>query len=487
MKVLLIFPPLTNNRKLNITSVLPPLGISTIAAVLEECGHELRLLDINFLNSKKIYWEKVLAGSVNTFKPDIIGITCPTPAVVNVINIVKIIKTQDSNILIVVGGPHASVLPKGLLEMCADIDFVVIGEGEYTFKELISCIDNKKSLKDIQGIAYRDASGKIIITEKRPYIDNLDVIPLPARHLLPPLEEYYFVGHCYNKLPVTSMITSRGCPHYCSFCTQGVFGHHYRARSAESVVSEMEYLVRRYKIKTLMIMDDTFTADKERVYSICELIIKKNLDVSWLCYADIKDMNKDLLVEMKKAGCFQLYYGIESGTQRILDLMNKKITIEQIYSVIKDTKRAGLEVRGQFILGYPTETLKDIERTISFAKRLDIDYAEFGVLVPLPGSSVYNWAESEKKIKFNSNSDFDVFQEGTGIFMYPNSSFSALTREELEEYIKMAYRSFYLRFRYIFKRILRIRNFTDVRRNIEGFIGVTLGLFKFYKKKINRR
>ncbi len=248
MKVLLIFPPLTNNRKLNITSVLPPLGISTIAAVLEKCGHEIRLIDINFLNSKKIYWEKVLAKSINTFKPNIIGITCPTPAVINVVNIAKMIKTLDPNILIVVGGPHASVLPKGLLEMCAEIDFVVIGEGEYAFKELIYFIDNKKNLKDVHGIAYRGDSGEIVITEKRPYIENLDVIPLPARHLLPPLEEYYFVGHCYNKLPVTSMITSRGCPHYCNFCTQGVFGHDYRARSAESVVSEMEHLVIRYNI-----------------------------------------------------------------------------------------------------------------------------------------------------------------------------------------------------------------------------------------------
>jgi radical SAM superfamily enzyme YgiQ (UPF0313 family) len=480
MKIVLIFPPLRREQDLNITTFMPPLGIATIAAVLENAGYEVKILDLNFLSKRKFSW-KQLEESIKEIKPDIVGITCTTPAVINILKITEIIKNINSEIFTVVGGPHASVIPQNLLKIGKCIDFAVIAEGEYTFPELVRRIEDKRGIKDVQGIAYREGED-VILTPKRPYIENLDEIPFPARHLLPSLSEYRFAGHCYNKLPVTSMITSRGCPHGCNFCSQGVFGRRYRARSAESVVSEMEHLVTKYNIKSLMIVDDTFTVDRERICKICELIINRGLDVSWLCYAGVQDVDKDMLIKMKKAGCYQIYYGIESGTQRILNIMNKGVTIEQIKAAVKYAKEVGIEVRGQFMFGYPTETPKEIRKSIVFAKKLRLDYAEFGVATPLPGSELYNWAISEGKFRLQAKSDFEVFKEGTGIFMDSISSLANIDNRELVKYVKKAYRNFYLRFKYILRRFFKMRNLTDIKKNLQAFSVVTVELSKFYRR-----
>lgn len=484
MKVLLIFPPLRKEQQLNTTTVMPPLGIMTIAAVLENAGYKVEILDLNFLSRKGFSWEQ-LKESIKGKKPDMIGITCTTPAVINVLQIADMIKSINSKIFVAVGGPHASAMPRDLLTIGESIDVVVIGEGEYTSLELLKFLQNKIELEDIKGIAYRE-DGKIILTPARPYIENLDELPLPARHLFPYLNKYYFVGHCYNKLPVTSMITSRGCPHNCDFCTQAVFGRKYRTRSAEHVVAEMEELIKKYGIKSIMIVDDTFTLDKKRVYTICKLIRNKKLSVSWLCYAGIQEVDKDLLIEMKKAGCYQIYYGIESGSQKILNMMNKGITVEQIRSAVRDAKEAGLEVRGQFMFGYPSETSEEIKRTINFAKELDLDYAEFGITTPLPGSKLYSWAVSQGKFKLQNRHDFEIFREGTSIFLNPVVSLGEISKKELIKYTKKAYRDFYLRFNYLLKRFLKIkiRNLlTDVKKNLQAFFTITFGLSKFYKNE----
>lgn len=475
-----MFSPLVRRQQLNITTAMPPLGIATIAAVLENAGYKVDILDINFLSRKRFSWRQV-ETNIREIKPDIVGISCTTPAVINVLKITDIVKSINPKVFVVAGGPHASAAPQNLLEIAKSIDVIVIGEGEHTFLELLCFIHNERRIEDIKGIAYRE-NGKIILTPRRDYIENLDEIPFPARHLLLPLDSYPFAGHCYNKLPVTSMITSRGCPHNCNFCSQGVFGQRYRARSAESIVFEMEELVKRYNIKSIMIVDDTFTLDKKRVYAICKLIWRKGLNVSWLCYAGIQEVDKEMLIEMKQAGCYQIYYGIESGSQRILNIMNKGITIEQIKTAVKDTKEAGLEVRGQFMLGYPTETLEEIKRTISFAKELNLDYAEFGVTTPLPGSELYNWAISEGKFKLQTTSDFQVFQEGTSIFLNPVVALGKIDKDELIKYTIKAYRSFYLRFNYILKRLFKIKNGEDILKNIRGFFTVIFELTKFYKK-----
>jgi len=481
MKILLIFPPLFNLYHLDITTVMPPLGIATIATVLEKAGYEVKILDINFLYRRGFSWGQ-LEKIIKEIKPNIIGITCTTPAVINVLKIVDIVKSMNPKIFLVVGGPHASAMPQNLLTIGKTIDVVVIGEGENTFLELVKFIQNEKELEKIQGIAYR-RNGNIIQTARRPRIENLDEIPFPARHFFPSLNKYHFAGHCYNRLPVTSMITSRGCPHNCNFCTQVVFGQKYRTRNAENVVAEMGELIKKYRMKSIMIIDDTFTVDRQRVYEICDLIRRKELKASWLCYAGVQEVDKNMLITMRKAGCYQIYYGIESGSQRVLNMMNKAVTIEQIKTAVNDAKEAGLEVRGQFMFGYPTETLQEIKRTIDFAKELNLDYAEFGVTTPLPGSELYNWAASEGKFRLQIKSDFNIFQEGTGIFLNPLVALGEADKKELAKYIKKAYRNFYLRFNYIFNRFLKIRSLTDIKKNLQAFFTVAFGFIEFYRNE----
>ncbi len=468
MKILLIFPPLSRtSRWINITTIMPPLGIATIAAVLEKAGYEVEVLDMNFLQRGGFSW-KELEKSIRDIGPDVVGITCTTPAVISVLKISDIVKVINPKIFVVVGGPNASALPQNLLEIGESVDFVVIGEGEHTFLELLSYFKNKTEIKEVKGVGYRE-DGKIILTFKRPYIENLDELPFPARHFLPPLEKYHFAIHCYKSLPVTSIITSRGCSCNCNFCSQSVFGHRYRVRTPKNIVSEIEYLVREHSIRSIMIVDDTFTANKARVDEFCELLISKNLNVSWLCYAGIQEVDKVMLIKMRRAGCHQIYYGIESGIQRLLNKMNKGITIAQIKDAVKYAKDAGLEVRGQFMLGYPTETLTEVERTIKFSKGLNLDYAEFSFTTPLPGSQLYNQVVSKGNFRFQSRADFEVFQEGTSIFLDPILSLGEMNKEESEKYIKKAYRDFYFRFSYIIRYFLKIKTISDINKVFKTF------------------
>lgn len=432
------------------------------------------------LGEGSLLWERFEA-KIREIQPDLVGITSTTPAFGNVIKITEIIKRISPETFIVMGGPNASVIPELALEVAPSIDVVCVGEGEETILELAEFIqDRTNPLKSIKGIAYRE-DGRIVSTALRPRIENLDDLPFPARHLLGPLNRYYFVGHCYQRLPVTSMITSRGCSHHCDFCTQGVFGYRYRAQRPERVVSEMEHLVKDYKIKSIMTVDDTFTADRDRLIGICDLILRKKLKVAWLCYAGIQEMDKEMLVMMKKAGCFQLYYGIESGSQRILDRMNKEITLEQIRRVVKETRDAGLEVRGQFMFGYPSETREDIEDTIALSCELNIDYAEFGVTVPLPGTKLYEWAKSRGSFALQKRSDFQKFQEGTSLFLRPIVGLGEVNEDELADLMKKAYRGFYLRPGYILKRLVKLRTPNDVKKNMQAFFSVAFEMIKFFR------
>jgi radical SAM superfamily enzyme YgiQ (UPF0313 family) len=248
-------------------------------------------------------------------------------------------------------------------------------------------------------------------------------------------------------------------------------------------VSEIGYLKKKHGVRCVMFMDETFTADKRRVYDFCARMRKENLKVTWLCYAGINEVDDDMLRDMKGAGCFQVYYGIESGVQRLLDLMHKKIDVDRISAVVARTRAAGLEVRGQFMLNYFNETREDIQKTIAFARKLKLDYAEFSVFFPLPGSEVFSSLSAEGRISFSRPADFEVFQQGTSLFLDPIIVLGKAEKTELRGLVKKAYRDFYLRAGYILGRLLKIRSVQDIRKNLEGMAAFTAGLDRFYKEE----
>jgi radical SAM superfamily enzyme YgiQ (UPF0313 family) len=459
---------------------MPPQGISGIAAVLEKEKIPVRILDLNFEQRRGKDWRRALVYALRKSPPDMVGITSTTPAVLNVLFIAETVKEMDAGIPVVVGGPHPSAMPDNLLHMAPQVDVTVRGEGERTVPELFRAFASRGDLSGVRGIAFR-SDGGIVVTEDRPVIEALDELPVPARHLLPPLHEYYFAGHCYDRLPVTSVMTSRGCPQACRFCTQAVFGRRYRVRSPESIVAELELLAGNYGIRSVMFVDETFTCEKKRVYDLCRLLRRKRKKISWLCYAGVNEVEKDLLREMKSAGCFQVYYGMESAVQRILDLMNKKISVESIRRAVKETKDAGLQVRGQFMFNYFTETGEDIIKTALFARDLKLDYAEFSVFFPLPGSDVFEDLAAKKKIRLSEKDDFFIFQQGTSLFLDPIIPLGEVGIDDLRGLVKKAYRDFYLRAGYMLARAGKIRSLQDVRRNLEGFRAFTSGFNRFFK------
>ena len=241
----------------------------------------------------------------------------------------------------------------------------------------------------VKGLVYRH-DGAARLTAKRPYIENLDTLPMPAWDLLKGFPERYQPPlMSYKELPVASMVTSRGCPFQCIFCDRSVFGNRYRCYSADYVIKMIEELVERYGIRHIIFYDDLFAASGARIKTICEEIMSKKLNISWTCDSRVNTVTPETLALMKKAGCWEIAYGIESGSQKILDLVAKGITLEEIEKAVRWTHEAGLKVKGLFMMGHPLETRETIKETIDLAKRLPFDIINISKFTPFPGTEIY--------------------------------------------------------------------------------------------------
>ncbi|OGZ37845.1 MAG: hypothetical protein A3E90_03265, partial [Candidatus Portnoybacteria bacterium RIFCSPHIGHO2_12_FULL_40_11] len=344
----------------------------------------------------------------------------------------------NEEIKIILGGHQATSLPKETLETFSCFDIMVIGEGEETLLELVKELEKgTPDLKKIKGIAYRE-SDKITINPKRDLIKELDSIPFPSRELInfsryrPPTKAYY-------SKPFAAMITSRGCPFYCTFCAyaKGVC----RLRSPENVIGEIKELVRKYKVKSILFYDDTLTFDKERLIKICDLIIKNNFDLKWTCYSRVNAVSPSLLEKMKSAGCELISYGVESGSQRMLNIMKKGITLEQIEKAITMTKKTGIKTSASYVLGIPGETKESISQTIAFAKKLNTTFAHFNMITPWPGTELYNRLLKENQI---SENEWKKYAQKLGMHI-PTVDLGEMTTDELKKFPIQAYRKFYLR------------------------------------------
>jgi anaerobic magnesium-protoporphyrin IX monomethyl ester cyclase len=435
-RILLLNPPLDEKERSGALAAATgrsiPYGLISLAAVIRNEGYNVSFLDsANFGYNVKETVDRIL-----TINPDYLGITTVTLSVDRTSQVADLLKLKNRRMKIIVGGAHLSSVPEETMKRFCNFDIGVIGEGEETIIELLKTLDNKTSLKNVKGIIYREG-GEIIRTEKRSMIKNLDSLPLPAWDIVPDmLNVYRPSAPSYLRLPSTTIVTSRGCFGKCIFCNSKMIHGGLRCFSAEYVLKMIRYLVKNYKIKDLSIYDDNFVFSRERVEKICKTILDEKIDITWSCYSRVDQGNLELFRLMKKAGCWQISYGIESGSQRILDLIKKNVTLEKIENTVVDTNKAGLRTRGFFIIGHFTEDKDSILQTINFMKKILLDDFHFTTFTPLPGTAAYEMADKYGK--------FDKTWSKMNL-QYPVFIPNGLTAEEIESYSKLAYRSFYFR------------------------------------------
>lgn len=440
-----------------------PLGLAYLGACLKKAGWSVRLIDAAPLN----YQEKDILKEIRLFKPIAVCLTATTPELSLAVRLAKKIKRQ-TNLPIIIGGPHASTAPSQTLNTNC-FDFVVIGEGEITLPLLLRAIRKRKSWQKLRGLAFKKGH-QVIINSPRPLIKNLDCLPFPARHLLPEFQKYAPLPSSYKQFPVATMITARGCPFHCAFCEHSVFGYQTRLRHPRSVVKEMELLAKQYGVKEICFWDDTFNLDQQRAIEICRLIVRKKLRLSWSCQARVNFISPSLLIWMKRAGCWRVSYGIESGSEKILKLINKRTTLKMIERAVKATKAAGLEAKGFFMLGLPGETAADIEMTLKFSQELPLDYAVFSIATPFLGTKLYSQLTPQQKKKLGNFKQLITTQHQQVYFT------QKISGKKVIAYQKQAYRQFYFRPSYWLRQLaslqtpadlfLKIRSLSVLRGNV---------------------
>lgn len=460
MKILLVNPPwetLEQHIYSTVGNVLPPLGIAYIAAVLRENNYDVEILDAQALNTTWEGFEKIISKK----NPDVVGLTSGTPMIFRVFKAAEIVKGVSPNTKVIIGGPHPSVLAEECLEN-KHVDFVVRGEGEYTILELIQELENgKPNLSGIDGISFR-SNGRIKHNKERVPIINLDELPFPARDLLP-MDRYHATPGNHRREPATSVMTSRGCPFSCTYCANP-FGRMFRSHSPEYIISEMEHLIENYRTKEIIFFDDTFTFNKKRTEKICNLMIKRNWDLTFSCMTRCDTVDRNLAVKMKKAGCQYIGFGIESVTPKILRNLKKGESVVKINQSIRNSKRVGLFVRGFYIIGSPGETAETIKRNIEHAKKMDLDLAQFSIITPFPGTELFEWAERNGYLL---TKDWRLYDCSEPVVSLPN-----LKPADLKYWYQRAFKEFYGRPKYIIKQMSKIKTRQDFKRYSSTFISL---------------
>ena len=448
-------------------ATLPHLGLLMLGAVLREAGHHVHIVDASALGRD---YQDVLE-EIKRFKPDVIALTAVTPSIIKTVNLAEKIKKTWSSVPIVIGGPHFTAIPEQTLLDYPVFDFGVVGEGEATLKELVEALAAQRSPLEVSGVVFR-GNGKVIFGAPRPVIKDLDSLPFPAWDLLDGFPRHYHPAlFKYKKLPSTHVITARGCPNKCIFCDTSVFSRQIRFHSSEYVLEMIGYLVNRFGVREIVFEDDQFLIKKERVAEICGGFLKAKWGISWCCSGRVNSVNDlELLRLMKRSGCWQINYGIESGNQEILNSAHKGITIAQIERAVGLTHEAGILSKGYFILGLPHETQKSITNTIHFAKNLPLNDMSAFILTPFPGSEMYDVAGEYGTIE----KDFEKMNLLDVVYV-PNG----LSKENLLDFQKRFMWEFYMRPRIIGNYVGRLlknpSNLLNMVRAFKGFAVYSLG------------
>ncbi len=462
MRVLLLNPPFTEYGGLKGHGGLaPPLNLGYLASYLREKAskHRLSILDCEALG---LTYEKI-EEHLKKESPDILAITAPTPAFAQVIEIAKIAKRVRRDTKVVVGGPHPCALPEETARI-ESIDFVIIGEGEITFHELIRAIEREGPYNEIDGIVYKER-GRIIKTGFRKLIENLDILPFPARDLMPHRLYHPPPTKRVSNKHSTSMITSRGCPYDCTYCiAKVIWTRRCRLRSPKNVVDEIEECVKRHNLAEINFHDELFTLKKERTREICREIKRRRLDIAWVCMVRVDSLSSEMLREMKEAGCKKVQFGFESGSQEILDNIKKETTVEEAREAVRLVKKYGIKIAANFMIGNIGETEESVRKSIELAKEFNTDTTAFFVASPYPGTEFYKLAKEKGYLRKDLEwKDFTLVSKNR-----PPHNLPGLSCDDILLWQKRAHREVYLRPQYILKRLKGIRSFVDIKNLIEG-------------------
>ena len=447
-KILLLYPK--PSVEYDTTHCLP-LGMGYIAAVLEKNNFKVSVLDMNV---QKISLTRKLKDI------DIVGIFTLTPNIYNAWKLAQKIKKLNSKIWTVLGGPHASSLPEESLKKDS-VDMVIRGEGEKTMLEICQAWP-KKNFRNIKGLSYKKM-GKKFNNSNRPFIKNLDSLPFPNWKLFP-FKKYNSARPTWidnTKIKPASMVTSRGCPFKCVFCFKGVHGFAYRFRSPENVVKEIKMLKKKYHVNFVEFQDDNFNLHPQRAIKICKLMVKENLNIKWSIpngISRVDNISKEFLKWSKKAGCIDIWFAVESGSQRVLDkVINKRTNLVQIKKAVKLAKKAGFTVGGFVCMGNPGETRKDLEKTIDFVCQLPLDRCQFTIVTPFPGSKLYQTVSEQGKLLIHNWNEYGPFENK--VFIDDKVTKPAMVKQMY----KKAFRRFYLRPKYVLKAITNPTNYKNWR------------------------
>lgn len=403
MKILLVQPPFTIFRS-EPKKCHPPLGLAYLAAVLKE-NYEVKVLDAlaeGYENEEIIDRRFIRYGlsfedikkRIARYSPDIVCISCLfSSQSINVYKICEIAKELNSGIITILGGAHPSSVPEEALSD-KNVDFVVIGEGEFILKKLLGHIEAKEDVQEIDGIGFK-RDGRIRINRRKDYEANLDELPFPHWDIFP-LKRYYEInnphGNPAKRVPFLPVITSRGCPFECIFCSvYNVWGRIYRVRSAENVLSELGYLTNKFAVKEILFEDDNLTLDKDRAIQIFKGIIDKGFDIVWNAPngVAVQTLDIEMLELMKGSGCYSISMGVESGDEYVLkNIIRKPIVLSNIKPIVMQARKLGLETTAFFVVGFPGETIENIRNTFRFARSLNVDTVNFFFATPLPGTQL---------------------------------------------------------------------------------------------------
>jgi radical SAM superfamily enzyme YgiQ (UPF0313 family) len=453
--ICLINPPSVNRIRADYsdiiekeTSLYQPLSLQYLSSACKAKGCNVLIVDCQ---AEKLSCAQAIK-KIALCNPQVIGVTCSTFTLIDTLELLNGLKAQNSNLPIIVGGPHATIFPKEMLSFSC-VDVVVQGEGEEVLPEVIGRLVNNESLNGLNGVSYKE-NDKLILKSENAIITNLDSLALPDRTL--PFNNYFTSMSRTGKVAI--MMTSRGCPYQCIYCDRPAMGKKFRSRSAENVISEIEDCLQR-GICEIAFFDDTFTIDRGRVVTLCELIIKKHLQFNWSARTRVDAVDLELLRLMKKAGCYRVSYGIESGNADTIAILRKGISLQQVRDAIESTKKAGIEILADFIIGSPGEDRKAILRTVNFAVALNVDYAQFTIMSLYPGTEIYRMALAQGLLQR------DIWKEFASA---PKIDFNTpiwpgvLTQKELEELLVFAYRRFYGRAGYLWNKLLQIKGLKDM-------------------------
>lgn len=445
-----------------------PIYLAYVVAVLEKASIEVEFIDA-VVEEMSISDFADTAAKTN---PDMVVIECSTPSIKYDLSTAKSLKERMSDVFIVLIGSHPTFFHREIMRDNPQVDAICRGEFDLTVRDLAVALSNGDKLNKVKGITYRNRQG-VQENEDHPLIKNIDELPFPARHIVK--SDYYRQG-TFTGRRCTTVVSSRGCPHRCTYCLwpKTLYGNRFRARSAENVVAEIEQVVKDFHIDEIYFDDDSLALNRARILRICQLINQKDIKVKWISQCRVDSMDEEILSVMKGAGCHYIRFGVESGSQKMLDIMRKGTTLAQIERAFDLCRKLGIKTQAFFLLGIPGETPQTMRESIEFAKKLRPDSAQFAVVVPHPGTELYEICQSKGWLKYETWEDFSA-----GNCLIETEK---LSRKDVERARIQAYREFYFRPSYIFTTVLRPRNLREVGSVVKSAYSI-IDRMAFFKKQ----